>query len=356
MIDDPSTLLTDGLTSQQIAERLSQTDEEISSEPEYHSHPFISNSNLKTLEQNPRTFYREKILGQGETKQTSYMKLGSMVDCLLLEPHKFDERYVEEPSGMNRPRSKKETAFCEAALNGQTSVEAYREIYSTSSKSEATIERKALEKAEKFESYFEFKRTVNVEGLTPYSPDEHSKAMKVFYDIQQHRKAQAILNPGRNRVQLREPQKIITYVLDGVFCRSMLDLVIVTNNEIVSIDLKTTSKPLSNFEYWYSRRRYYRQQAMYRQALRHEFEGTEHEGLPIVTYVIASFTQEPYGTIVRRIDEKLLDKGIQETSELLRHLRFHINQNLWSHRPDYYSKDRIQPIRLDESSLLPLNI
>lgn len=356
MIEDPSTLLTDGLTPQQIEERLDNTVDEISTEEEYHSHPFISNSNLKTLEQNPRTFYREKILGQGDDEQTSYMKLGSMVDCLLLEPHEFDNRYVQEPEGMNRPRSKKEKQFCEAALNGQTTTEAYRDIYSTNGKSEATISRKAEKKEEKFESYFEFKRTVNTEGLTPYSSEEHSQAMKVFYDIQQHRKARAILNPPKNKVVERVPQMVLTYVLNGVFCRSMLDLVIVTDNEIISIDLKTTSKPLSNFEYWYSRRRYYRQQGLYRHALRREFEGTEHEGLPILTYVVASHTQEPYGTIVRRIDDALLDRGFQEIETLLEHLKFHVRENVWSYRPDYYKQDRIPKLDLNESNLLPLNL
>jgi len=356
MIANPKCLLTAQKTQDEIEKTLQRALGEMQTEEEYHNHPFISNSNLKTLEQSPRLFHQKKIQGESDDEQSRFMKLGSMIDTMLLEPHQFQSRYVEEPSDLKEPYSSKEKDFCEAYQNGHTAEEAYREVYSTNGKSDEKIREKAQKKLDKFEAYFQFQEEIEEGGRTPYSSDEHQKAMNVFYDIQNHRKAQAFLSPPRHQVQHKEAQMVIPFVQNGVFCRSMLDWVVVGRDRIISIDLKTTSKQLSSFDYWYRRRRYYRQQAMYRRALEYKYRGTDYEDLPVATYVIAAHTKEPHETIVRRIDNALLRQGEQELDTLLDHLKFHIENDVWRRRPKYYQTNDVSVIQHDESEILPLNL
>lgn len=65
------------------------------SNAEYHSEKeHLSSSNLKTLLQSPAQFYKEKILGEREVRESSAMDLGSFVHTLILEPDQVEKEYA----------------------------------------------------------------------------------------------------------------------------------------------------------------------------------------------------------------------------------------------------------------------
>ncbi|WP_151824517.1 PD-(D/E)XK nuclease-like domain-containing protein [Acinetobacter bereziniae] len=66
------------------------------SNADYHSHPAVSSSQLKTILRSPAHFYAKHIAGC-EYKQTSAMAIGTAVHSLFLEPHNFENDCAIEP-------------------------------------------------------------------------------------------------------------------------------------------------------------------------------------------------------------------------------------------------------------------
>lgn len=65
------------------------------SEKEYRALPLFSASDLRSFENDRKSFYFTKIIG--EKKESEYSRailIGSLVHCLLLEKEKFDEKYI----------------------------------------------------------------------------------------------------------------------------------------------------------------------------------------------------------------------------------------------------------------------
>lgn len=55
---------------------------------------YISVSELKSFIDSPYSYYKRYIQGIRDEKKSSAMTFGSLVHCLILEPHKFDEEYL----------------------------------------------------------------------------------------------------------------------------------------------------------------------------------------------------------------------------------------------------------------------
>jgi PDDEXK-like domain of unknown function (DUF3799) len=62
---------------------------------EYHAErEHLSSSNLKLLLESPQQFYKQKILGEKESKSSAAMDLGSYVHTLILEPENVQAEYA----------------------------------------------------------------------------------------------------------------------------------------------------------------------------------------------------------------------------------------------------------------------
>ena len=64
------------------------------SNEEYHAHPAVSASTLKRILFNDETY---EVANNIPVEATPFMEFGTLVHCLILEPHKFPDEYIVMP-------------------------------------------------------------------------------------------------------------------------------------------------------------------------------------------------------------------------------------------------------------------
>lgn len=98
-------------------------------------------------------------------------------------------------------------------------------------------------------------------------------------------------------------------------------------------DLKTTGKPIANFENSFEYYRYYRQMGWYRHAMRVEIDRLYGEGHSdswnIDVYIVAVETGPMHETRVYKIGEKYLDKGASEAKDLVERIGYCTYYSSW---------------------------
>ena len=237
----------------------------------YHSdYSRISNSMLGVLKQSPRLFHKtyieRTIAGREETKA---MRIGSMTHCLLLENDEFYKRYQPMEKGFDRRRSLDKNLAEEAEAKGQTVATA----------------------------------------------EEFNVACGATNALQRHDELSQILKLDR----LVEHE--ITFDLEGVKCKSKLDMVVPSIGLIV--DIKTTSDASpSGFARSCAEFSYYRQAAFYKEAARQHF-GKEFR---FVFAVVE--TPEAYDAAVYELADDQ-QSGFNEACTLLREYKRRVAGNDW---------------------------
>jgi len=76
--------------------------EYISNEDYHANREYISSSGLKKILVDPRGFYKEYVLNEGEQKTSSAFDFGSYLHCAILEPHLLDEEFAVYDGAMKR--------------------------------------------------------------------------------------------------------------------------------------------------------------------------------------------------------------------------------------------------------------
>ena len=94
------------------------------SQEEYFEMDGISNSDVSLFERSP-LLYKSKAEGMWNNATSTPMRIGSAFDCLLLEPHLFDERYFVMPSGVQEPTTDLQQLLVEAILLGMEPAEGF---------------------------------------------------------------------------------------------------------------------------------------------------------------------------------------------------------------------------------------
>lgn len=61
---------------------------------------YFSYSSLVKLINEPKVFYKEYILGEKETKEEKYLKEGQLFHLFVLEPEKFDDKFILLPTSV----------------------------------------------------------------------------------------------------------------------------------------------------------------------------------------------------------------------------------------------------------------
>lgn len=236
---------------------------------EYYNTKAISNSLLKVIEHNPKLFWL-KQQGLVEDEDSTYLRIGSAVDCLLTQPENWDLEFIvmqnERPYGLMRN-------FVEElppGLNIASGYEEYEEAYKKSGY-KVSIDRVV--------NWF----WGNTQALTYYQEKHNNKDDKIVLDKTEHEIVQNAIsliqeNPytlwyfkGEEPQIERLLQLPIYFDINGVDCKALLDGVVIDHEKkiIKPFDLKTSSKGVFNFENSFVNYGYYRQAAMYRIALEH---------------------------------------------------------------------------------------
>jgi hypothetical protein len=316
-------LIDKGMDFDLLRRKLRSLDTVEETEDRYFDFAGVSNSDLKLLSKHPQHFLDEKIREiEEEEEEKDYYTLGNMIETRLLFPDEFDDLFVREPEEMKSPSSGKQKAIVQHILDGDDPETAFRKEYSTKRKSDEKIAEQAQNKYDNLSTFIEHQEDINNSGKTPYSSDQMDTVNKAMLAVKQNERAMELLNPSSGQFKTQVPLVgSMDAIGETVLMKGLADWLVVSEGRIINIDLKTTSRGLQSFDYYYQKYRYYRQQAIYRHLLLQEVDR------PVDTKCVVVTTDPPYGCRVLDVSDTLLEVGERETKALLKRLVMHLTEH-----------------------------
>lgn len=320
--------------------------------PGYRAHPAIANSDLKYL-YDPELFQLKKQQKLRPEPETSYQQTGTLVDEYLLNAEEFNEKFILQPDFESTPTSKNQKNFVEdILLYDQVDSEIITEVHNTHySRSNEDL---ADELYNELFDYIQFQR--KKEGKTPYSQDDYDELKTITKNCASHKLVNRFLFEPKKGDKVFKHLQIIGKEFWGIEWKGELDLAVVNflDKEIYNIDLKTTSKSLANFGYYYYKRyNYKRQQALYRKLLRAYLvdEGiideSEANEWVVKTRCIAIESTPLYRVGCIPVPNRVLQDGEAELIEAAEKIKFH-RKHGWKRTFSYIKNDGLEVIDWDE--------
>lgn len=255
----------------------------IKTEAGYRAVQLDSSSSLKDFSFDKKKYYKKYIQNvKVEEKANAAINMGHMVECLLLEPNRFDEKFFisscsSAPSGLM-------LAFVEALLEETISatnedgvVTATFEALSKEAYTKSGFKIAYDQVIKKFAEstamvYFEELCTVRANNLTVITTDDVTNAQKIVDELLENPITKGIFlaTTGPNQTVYDQLQ-VEGYELDGHIFKSMMDRVIVShvNKTIQVYDLKCTWTVENFYSEYYLYRRAYIQALLYYHAAIH---------------------------------------------------------------------------------------
>ena len=248
-------------------------------EEEYRADEAIANSDFKHA--TSPIELKDYKAGKLEKKETAYFSFGThFEDYLVMSTNEFNTKYcvVEElpksPSGFNQITFVEQVAaLMDISLDTPTNEELtaiYNNIYKTKDDKKGSKSKKLYDE---YKDYISFER------------DSREKLTTEYVEQLEYRKKAVLKLPLWNELMSKEVYYQPTMGIEpriktnGVFIKGKPDWIIVDNeNKVIYIlDLKTTGKPIGDFEYSFRKFKYDRQLAFYKKLLQHHIslEGFE---------------------------------------------------------------------------------
>ena len=254
----------------------------IKSAKEYYATQTDSSSSLKLFAQDRRKYYKKYYLSEQveeEDTQTRAAITGSLVDCLLFEPEKFDERFFQ--SSLDKLPTGKMLDFCNAlvnislaAIDEEGSVTRSFEDMATEARTIAQFEWKLPAILDKFigqnpELYYKENKEVKSKGLTVITLDDYNNANRVIEELKTNEFTAPIINlVNSDRYIVYKQLQIEDYQTDGLNLKSMIDLIHIDRKAktIQIYDLKCTFSVEGFLWDYYLKRLSYIQAYLYKKA------------------------------------------------------------------------------------------
>lgn len=323
--------------------------------PYYEDNSRISNSAIGWFLNKGPTYLRRMLDGKEKGLDLPQLRKGTMIHEFLLQPDKFWDDYVLFVG--EKPKSSQAQKFCECLSNTvELEVEkqlsdAYRKSYSIVGKSEDKILSEALKMSVEYKDYIEVIKSRKI-LISQYDLDQ---LMEIQHNIGEHKAARKLLRKAMDHGSVHVYHEFqINWYSQDVPCKSLLDSCTFDfDNKVVTImDLKTTAK-LWHFEDSMKEFGYYRQLEFYHKAV--EWYLTNVLGLnsqeltswEFKHYVIAIDTVGNNEIRVFGIDsEELEDNAYPIILRAIRDIKWHIDNDKWSHSRDYYENDGVETLNL----------
>jgi hypothetical protein len=326
--------------------------------PYYEDNTRISNSSLGWFKISPR-YFKDKLDGKVQDEKVPVFETGTMIHMYILQPDEFWDNYVI--LNYETPKSKEQRIFCETYAHSTELdhdlrlLEAFNSAYRANGKSDNKKLLEAKEIALKYESYIKY---LDIQNKTVISYADLTKLRNISDSINNHKKAKELLTnipslyESNNEFHINWDYSV--KVADNNFilpCKSLLDRLVINHKEklIRLIDLKTTSD-ISNFNiksFW--KFDYGRQLAFYKLAIRWYFKNElklNFDEYTIEYYIIAIETINNNEIRVFKIHEDIINNSTVDISQIMTEINWHIQNNLWDHRIDYYKGDGSEVITL----------
>jgi len=324
-------------------------------EKEYYSEKRVSSSSLKWFELSP-LFFKKMLDKEIEQETKRYFEIGKKIHMKILEPDEFTKNYIYLE--YDTPKSENQRKFCEDYITHRSKkaderlLFAYKNNYTADKITEEKILEKATELKKGLSKYITYlKKRSEVKDILTYTDNKLIEDLSTI--TKQHVAANRLLyltdEDKMNNIE-EYNEKIIFFELLGVKCKSMLDRLIVdTKNAVITlVDIKTVAGTqdynLGNYRETFENFKYYRQMAFYWAAI---YSWVKEMGIDITpykkeTYIIGLQKGELPECRVFSIDENWLSKGLDEIESLLPQIKWHYDNDQWSHRKEYYDNNGVE--------------
>jgi hypothetical protein len=252
-------------------------------EEDYRKVVMDSSSSLKMFSENRKKYYKRYYLNESvEDKDNTSINMGKLVECILMEPHLFDDKFymsscASTPTGLmldfvealykHTRDATDESGVVKTPMNELLEA-AYRDS-GFKIKYEAVIGKFIGSDAEIYYNEIRRVRTLN---LTVVNTMEISIAEKIVEQLKTNSTTGPIVNlVNSSRYEIIDQMQVEGYTIDGHLFKSMLDKVIIDHDErvIKPYDLKCTWSVENFYEEYYLYRRAYIQAYLYFRAMLH---------------------------------------------------------------------------------------
>lgn len=317
----------------------------------YREHPAVANSDLRYLH-SPVLFNLHKS-GAIETKVTEAMRIGSLIDCYLLDKDEFNKKYILQPELNDVPTSPQQEGFAKDILSLKNPLEASEDLIANihAKHYQGSSKKSAKKMYKEFFDYFSFK--LRARGKEIYSLDDLGFLKSIEHNTFRHKKFQEFIYNPPSHYKVIKHLQIIGVDLWGVEWKGELDLVVLDfkNKRIYNIDIKTTRDTRETFPYSYINYHYNRQQALYRKLLTHYLEErgiVENISEWIVcTRCLVIYKQFPYECDCIPIPENVLVEGERQLKEAANKIRYYTETG-WINTRSYLENGGLEVINWSE--------
>jgi hypothetical protein len=242
-----------------------------------------SSSSLKMFSENRKKYYKKYYLNESvEDKDNTSINMGKLVECILMEPHLFDDKFymsscISTPTGLMLDfvealyRVTRDATDEKGKITrnfSDISLEAY-EKSGFKIKYEAVIGKFQGSDAE---LYYNEIRMVRSKNLTVVNTLEITIAEKIVEQLKTNSTTAPIVNlVNSSRYEIIDQMQVEGYTIDGHLFKSMLDKVVIDHEKktIQPYDLKCTWSVENFYEEYYLYRRAYIQAYLYFHAMLH---------------------------------------------------------------------------------------
>lgn len=285
----------------------------------------ISNTSLAWLDISPK--YYLEMREKEQSSKESYQIFGEAFHCKVLRPQDFDNEFII--SDVTYPANSQQYLFCDLLYQGAGPKDAYLASYKTANKmsaeklaSESSILEMTLTPFVQMKKQMEEKQLLTLE-------DKHK--LDYFNDaIIRHKKADFLINTHKYREDQIEAYNEYEFLIedgkshDGqpIYMHGFIDRMIwdFKEKKVYLIELKSTSKPLSEFNESFETYKYHRQLGIYTIAMGKEFARLHPE------LIIEEFTPEFIIIAAQTAGKGALDLGVFQINE------YHIQHGAYDYK------------------------
>jgi hypothetical protein len=302
-------------------------------ERSYRSIDRDSYSSIKDFLDDRIYYYRKYIIGENiKIKETKAMVFGNLVDCLLLEPHKFDEKFHIATSQRPSPQMLQlaEALFertkqdCDEEGIIQSSFDnlfhlAFKDVKYDRDGNDVAFRRKGqtvhtVQKDFISGPAFEWYKQLRISyGRTLVEAREISNAEKVVNELKTNGVTSGIVNLTESKRYGVYNQEKILFSYSGQDLKCMADKIIIDHQErkVFVYDLKTTWDVEDNFMKNFFNRRYYIQAAVYDIAVKNWIQdmGLSYQVVPMKFIVTDSTNYQ--APLIYECTQEVLEKSLE---------------------------------------------
>lgn len=325
-----------------------------------------SASSLKTFADDRRKYFKRYVNNERvDDKYNQAIMIGNIVDCILLDPDAFDDRfYMSTCSSVPTEMMLKfvETLYeCTVHMQGSNFEQMSRVAYEASGYKipyEQVLKKFAGSSAE---DYFNEIKAVRVKNLTIVTIEDMTNAERVVDELRTNFVTSHIINlESDDRFEVLNQFQIIDYEVDDWKFKSMMDKVIIDHVEksIQIYDLKCTWSVDNFFIEYYLYRKSYIQAYLYYSAWLNITQdvNSPYFGYEVLMpkFIVCDSINYMNPLIYELSESDLFDayNGFEHkgrhypgVKEIIKDLKFSIHNNIWNISRKSYESKGVIPLK-----------